>query len=227
MTGKRLLREQAGFTLVEVLVTAMLMIMVMFALYSIFDMSIRVFSFGNDKLEATENARIGLEKMSREIRSAYPPDKAGGKEHLFWNQGNASVGAMPTATKITFGNDLNGDRKVYPPYRTDPAYNVGEEITYQLNGTTLQRVIGKTDAGGAYTNVASPVVEFVKTNGLKFTYLKNDGVTPLTATELSDTANEPQISTVRIELTVEIDRGSLGTRTQTLTTDVALKNRVD
>ncbi len=40
----RLLREEGGFALPEVLVTMMLMITVMFALYSAFDMSIRVFS---------------------------------------------------------------------------------------------------------------------------------------------------------------------------------------
>jgi len=53
----------------------MIMIVVLFALYSIFDMGIRVFSFGNDKIEATEQARLGMEKMTREIRAAYPVDK--------------------------------------------------------------------------------------------------------------------------------------------------------
>ena len=45
---KRVVGEEAGFTLTEVLVTMMIMLIVLFALYSIFDMSIRVFSFGND-----------------------------------------------------------------------------------------------------------------------------------------------------------------------------------
>lgn len=225
MSGARLPREQAGFTLPEMLVTILIMITVLFALYNIFDMSIRVFSFGNDKLETVENARLGLEKMSREIRAAYPPYKADGKTHLFWTAGGASAPAMPTANQITFGNDLNGDRKVYPPYRTDAAYSTGEEITYRLSGTTLERVVGNVDAGGAYTAQVSPVVEFVQPGGLEFTYLKSDG-TALTSAELADPANEPLIATVRIELAIEIDRGALGTRTQILTTDVALRNRV-
>ena len=37
----------------------MIMIVVFFALYSIFDMSLRVFSFGNNKVEAMESARVG------------------------------------------------------------------------------------------------------------------------------------------------------------------------
>ena len=60
-----------------------MMLTVLFALYSIFDMSLRVFGFGSDKVEAVENARLGLEKMERELRGAYPYDKAGGEEVLF------------------------------------------------------------------------------------------------------------------------------------------------
>src|SRR5215218_5451234 len=64
--SRRILRDEGGFTLPELLVTMVMMIVVLFALYSIFDMSIRVFSFGNDKTEAVENARLGMEKMARE-----------------------------------------------------------------------------------------------------------------------------------------------------------------
>jgi Tfp pilus assembly protein PilV len=66
------LRDEDGFTFPEVLVATTLMVVVLFALYSIFDMSIRVFSFGNDKTEAVENARLGLERMEREIKGSIP-----------------------------------------------------------------------------------------------------------------------------------------------------------
>ncbi len=89
------MREEGGFTLPEVLVATTLMVAVLFALYSIFDMSIRVYSFGNDKVEAVENARLGLERMEREIRAAYPYDKASGQNHLFWNPGFPATGAIP------------------------------------------------------------------------------------------------------------------------------------
>jgi len=72
---RRSLRDESGFTLTEVLVTIMIMVVVLFALYSIFDMGLRVFAFGNDKLEAVENARLGLERMEREVRAAYPYDR--------------------------------------------------------------------------------------------------------------------------------------------------------
>jgi hypothetical protein len=69
-------------------------------------MSIRVFSFGNDKVEATENARLGLEKMEREVRAAYPADKINDLEHVFFDRANPTVATLPAQRSITFGNDL-------------------------------------------------------------------------------------------------------------------------
>ncbi len=150
---ERLLREESGFTLAEVMVTMMLMLVVSFALYSIFDMSIRVFSFGNDKTEAVENARLGLERMERELRAAYPHDKAGvgGTADTKVIAGGI---ANPSST-ITFGNDVDGDRQIASDTAT-------EQITYTLSGDTLQRN-------------SQPVVEFVKTDGLSFKYLDKTG----------------------------------------------------
>lgn len=192
---KRLLNEEGGFTLPEMLVTMMIMITVLFALYSIFDMSIRVFSFGNDKVEAVENARLGLERMEREIRDAYPYNKAGG---------NTTLLSSFTPNSITFGNDTNGDRKITAP---------GEEITYRLSGSAPYSLLR---ANPSSDSTPDPVVEYVKANGLNFQYLNKNG---------NPTTSESEVSRVRIRLDIEIDRGNLGTRTQTLTTDVDLRNR--
>lgn len=187
------------------MVTIMVMIIVLFALYNIFDMSIRVFSFGNDKVEAVENARLGLEKTERELRAAYPYNKPGGQKHRFWAYGSPTSATVPPANsnQITFGNDLNGDRAI------DVAT---EQITYSLDGTTLKRAIG--------TGTAQPVVEFVKRDnpataaydgGLKFNPLTSGDGTPPT---------EAQVAKVRVEL--EIDKDG---RTQVLSSDVDLRNR--
>ncbi len=184
---KRLLREE-GFGLPETLVTIMIMTVVLFGLYNIFDMSIRVFSFGNDKVEAVENARLGLEKMAREIRAAYPYDKPVGDNRVI-----TSTISNPS-NQITFGNNLNNNWV---------ATDAGEQITYRLSGGSLLR----ND---------QPLIEFAKANGLSFRYLDKNG---------NETATETEVAMVRITLDIEIDRGSLGKRTQTLTTDVALRNR--
>ncbi len=195
--SRRLLREESGFTLVELMVTMMMMLVVMFALYSIFDMSLRVFGFGNDKTEATENARLGLERMEREIRAAYPQDKAGVGGTV--NEALIASTISNPASEITFGNDLNGNRLV----------DVNEIITYRRGAdpTTLVR-----ENNGA----SQAVVEFV--DGLTFEYLDRYGAT---------TTVEANVFVVRISLTTEVDRSLADPTTQTLSTDVALRNRTN
>lgn len=204
----RILREEGGFTLVEMMVTMMIMITVMFALYSIFDMSLRVYGVGNDKIEATENARVGLDKIARELRAAYPASKAGGKPQLFWAPGSCLTGVMPTESQVTFGNDSNGNRMICNA--TTGLMDAGEEITYSVSGSTLQRN-GK------------PAVEFLQDldgdgKALTFKYMDSKGNTV--------TSNEAAIARVHVKLEVAVDRGIHEEPvTQTLETDVALRNR--
>jgi len=218
---RRLLREEGGFTLPEMLVTMMMMLMVMFALYSIFDMSIRVFSFGNDKVEAVETARVGLDKMARELRSAYPVDRVNAKTNLFWNAG-APVTALssppPETGPITFGNDLNGNRRIYDS--ATGLLDSGEQITYSVSGTTLMR-------NGA---PVSENVQDVDGDGkaLTLTYFDANGshfdangnpVNPVTGAAAG-------IRVVHIKLEVKVNGNvSQGPVTQILQTDVALRNR--
>jgi prepilin-type N-terminal cleavage/methylation domain-containing protein len=201
--ARRLAREESGFTLPEMMVTIMVMIVVLFALYSIFDMSIRVFSFGNDKVEAVENARLGLEKLEREMRAAFPRDKANNEHHLFWNPGSPTTAALPASNSVTFGNDLNGNHKI------DVAT---EQITYSLSGTTLQRN-------------SQPVVGFVQDvdeppdgTALTFVYLDANGNTVTSG-------NEADIAMVRITLEIAVVPGTDYEATQKLTTDIDLRNR--
>jgi type II secretory pathway pseudopilin PulG len=207
-------REEDGFTLPEVLVTMTMMIVVLFALYSIFDMSVRVFSFGNDKTEAAQNARLGLEKMEREIRSAYPYDKASGRDHLLWNPGYPETGAIPPPDRIAFGNDLNGDRKIECPPPPAPS-SACETITYDVyrpaGGAT--GALGRAKSSGGIRQPVVGHVEDVDGDGeaLTFGYLDRFG---------NPAASEADVAVVRIELEIDVNY-----RTQTLATQVALRNR--
>jgi prepilin-type N-terminal cleavage/methylation domain-containing protein len=210
----RLLKEESGFTLPEVLVAMTIMLTVMFALYAIFDAGIRVFSFGSDKVEAVENARIGLARMEREIRAAYPVDKAANPSlpHLFFASGNPSVPAMPAERRVTFGNDLDGSRKV-----ECPTGSACEYITYKLSADGRTLIRNKTAAGSNTGSGGEPVVEFVDgATGLSFAYLNSNG---------NAVATEADIAIVRITLRVKVQRTNAQPTTQTLTTDVALRNR--
>ena len=211
----RFLREEDGFTLPEMLVTMVMMIVVLFSLYNIFDMSIRVFRFGSDEVEAVENARLGLEKMEREIRAAYPYDQAAATpdSHIFFDTSNPTTAAMPTATRITFGNDLNGNCKIDCPNASNCEF-----ITYKLSqsGDTRTLLRNATAAGSSSSSGGEPVVEFVNgANGLNFTYLKSNG---------DPATQESEIEIVRITLDITVEGGA-NEGTQTLTTDVDLRNR--
>lgn len=225
----RFLQDESGFTLVEVLVTMTLMLVVLSALYSIFDMSLRVFSQGNNEVEATDNARLGLEKMEREIRAAYPYDKgnrvlpAGADSSLF----ESSMWTSDAFKQIKFGNDLDGSMAIECPN----AAGVCETISYQVyqppGGTTY--ALGRANSAAG---TLEPVVEYVDyvsaTNtGLTFRYFQRDGTT-----EVLPGGTEANVGMVRIQLRIRVNPGGqepprISPGTQTLTTDVALRNRGD
>lgn len=201
---RRLSKEEKGFTLVEVLVAATMMFAMLFALYAIFDVSVRAFGYGGDRLEAVGNARLAMSKMEREIRAAHPYDLTSDpqKRHLFLNQANPAQPAVPTATRITFGNEVGGDRRI----------GASEVIGYYLSGHDLKRSKG----GSAQT-----LLDSVPTDGLRFTPCRSAEECP-PALAITD---EAQIKFVRIELTIEVRHRGEDTTRQTLTTDVNLRNR--
>jgi type II secretory pathway component PulJ len=192
----RFLRDERGSTLTEMMVTIVIFTVTLFALYSVFDMSAKVFMLGNNNAEAMDNARQGLEKMEREIRQAYafnrgadPPDT-----HL--------LNAM-NATQIEFGNDLDGTGIIQCPNSNGAC----EIIRYSLNGGTLMRT-----SGGA----PQPVIEHV--DSVNFTYFKADGIT--------QTTNEPDVALVRINVRIVVGSpGTNNVARQDLTTEVDLRNR--
>jgi prepilin-type N-terminal cleavage/methylation domain-containing protein len=243
---ERFLREENGFTMIEMMVTAMIMVVVLMALYSIFDMSVRMFSVGSNKVEAAESARLGLEKMEREIRAAYPVDASDpAKGFLFFSANGVSppaAAAMPTASQITFGNELVG------AVGTDTAPKIlcgtpCEYITYKLTDDasnapctapppcTLRRV----NTANASTTTGQPVVEDVAINGLTFTYYESDAsaandqttVPPLacrgTGTTIAEC--EDEIVKVLVSLQITVDQNARYEATQRLTTEIDLRNR--
>jgi type II secretory pathway component PulJ len=215
----RRVREESGFTLPEMMVTIVMMIVVLFALYSIFDMSIRVFSFGNDKVEAVENARLGLEKLEREMRAAFPRDKASGQSHLFWVYNNSSTSQLPANTPtapgtspgpVTFGNDLNGNGKI-------AGDEAAESISYYLENGVLKRSIN----GGA----GQAVAESVEAGGFelhRYNSIAGTGCPKRDSSEtlVAEATAEADIKVVCVRLTVNVDG-----RSQTLATDLSLRNR--
>ena len=228
---ERFLREEGGLTMVEMMITVLVMVPVLMALYSIFDMSVRASMVGNNKTEAVESARLGLEKMEREIRAAYPVDASGvpAKNFLFFGANNVSppaAAAMPTASQITFGNELGavGDGKIlcgtpceYITYKlTDDA--AGSTAQCNESPCDLRRVNTANSTAPGATVVNNAVVP----GGLDFTYFESDGTTA---------ESEGEIVKVLVSLQITVDPAADPDNpnyeaTQRLTTEIDLRNRL-
>jgi hypothetical protein len=159
---------------------------VLLALYAVFDVSVRIF---------------GAARMEREIRAAYPRDRAGGDATLLTNF---------VEERLDFGNDLNGNRRIL-----DPATGLaepGEGISYTLdtrgaplrNGRLLVESAGDVDGDG---------------RALTFEYFDANGDPVVTG-------DEADVYLVSIELEVSADTAAGGEPAErVLRTAVALRNR--
>ena len=223
---QRFSKDERGFTLTEMLVTIIIMGVVLSALGSILDMSLRAFSFGNNKVEAVESARVGMEKMEREIRGAYRYDSSTSKNYLFFTTASpgTALAVPPTAvTEITFGNDLGapgaaGTGKIECGTPDDCEY-----ITYKLTDDTSNTPCTAAPCSLRRVNTADsndwgqPLGEnAIVPGGLDFTYLKNDGTLA---------TNEGDIGKVRVSLRITVAPGTNYAATQKLTTEIDLRNR--
>jgi Tfp pilus assembly protein PilW len=228
VTRERFLKDERGISLPEMMITTVIMTVTFLALFSIFDMSLRVYSFGSNKVEAVESARIGMEKMEREIRAAYPVDFSNGAPYLFFNANGSTSNppqAMPTATQITFGNERGAEGAGNGKIDCLGATNC-EYITYKLGAPSNAAPCALSADGGCSTllrvNTANsgdpgePVVENVVPGELTFTYLKSDGTNATT---------EGEIAKVRVSLEIRVDPGTKYQATQRLTTEIDLRNR--
>ena len=193
--------REDGFTLPEALVAMVMTAAVLLALYAVFDASVRVFGAARGNAEAAQAARLGLARMEREIRAAYPRDKAGGDATLLTNFGEE---------RLAFGNDLDGNRTTLNPATglTQP----GERISYTLdargvplrNGGLLVGSAGDVDGDG---------------RALTFEYFDANGDPVVTG-------DEADVYLVRIELEVSANGAAGGEPAErVLRTAVALRNR--
>jgi hypothetical protein len=182
-----------------------------------FHMSIRVFSYGNNKVEAVESARVGLEKMEREIRQAHTIDTATGQMFYTW-----------TPTQIRFGIDLDDDQSkaiACPNNEDTPQCEIFGYQVYENPAGSGNFVLGRDNTSTGATNTTAnlrPVAENVQS--LTFTYYDHTGDEVLPAGD-PDGDTEVDIDRVLIRLVVSVEEGLGNPGTQTLTTVTDLRNR--
>lgn len=182
-----------------------MMSLILLALYAVFDAGVRVFAAAGDEAEAAQSARQALARMEREIRAAYPGDRANGDPALLADFG---------ADRLTFGNDvgadpLGGNRRTRDP--STGGWEAGERVSYGTNaagapvrnGVRLARFARDVDGDG---------------RALTFEYRDAQGG-PVTGTD------EREVALVGIRLEVLVARQGGRPAERVLRSTVALRNR--
>ncbi|MBU0722276.1 prepilin-type N-terminal cleavage/methylation domain-containing protein [Patescibacteria group bacterium] len=171
------INKQTGFTLPEIMVSLAIFVMVILLTGSIFSLSQKSYKKSSDSAELTQNNRVSLDRLSRELRQSpdiittLPPtdtDPANPPaDHIIFQDGHDS-------SRITYiryylnGTDLMREHKAYY-FNTDPdvyvyynSLDAGGSPPNEINLDGNARVIGE------YFNQ----IKFWGSNGIVNIYLK-------------------------------------------------------
>jgi prepilin-type N-terminal cleavage/methylation domain-containing protein len=186
-------RNQAGFTLTELLIACAIVGVVMAGLFSILSSGQQTYLVGSNTVEAQQELRLVIQRMTNEIRNAGFCPTCG--------TGSPAIAAFPavtnvTATGFTIQNDWDGTWDGAAGINTAATVNYtvvgtngvatvtqrGEQITYAFAGGNLTR---------QETGEAQPVTLASNLFSLNFTYLNAAG------TALAPPLSAAQAATVR------------------------------
>lgn len=138
------LKRETGFTLVELLVTTLLMVIVMGAMYSVHRVQTHTVKAQEFRMEAQEYARAALDMMVREMRnSGYFPNRVPCPAPA-----NTTGIVAASAQNFQFVYDADGDNDCAGP---------NENITYAFNAGDITRA---ADGGAAQTLTDGNVTAF-------------------------------------------------------------------
>jgi len=140
---RRMLRDQRGFTLTELLVVTAVLAIVLGAVILIQQKGQEAYIMGSNRVETQQNARVALDLMTRELRSA------------------TAVIAIPSGTNMTF-TDQNGASVQYQLASGNLTRSTGGIATILIGGvqslafTYFSAYNGQTNTGTS-TGTASAV----------------------------------------------------------------------
>ena len=196
-----------GFTLIELLIAMAVGLIVLGAMYGVFTMHNKTFSNQEQIAEMQQNARAGMDMMTREIRMAgYDPTGAG------------FDGITYNADQLQIEADINDDGNII---NDDESYDPNEHIVYKYydNDSEYPYQIKRKTGNGNFQPFAENIQDFT------FVYLKADGVTEVTTS--ADNDNIRQIKITIIARTSKPDPDYTpngGYRTYTLTSVITPRN---
>lgn len=191
-------KKQKGYTLIEVLVSTTIFIIVLFAIYLMYETNQATYAKGEEKADIQQNARVALDIMEKELKSAgYNPS------------GVTTTAIQDTSLssyEITFITDVDAD-------------GVTEKVKYTREKPTgepyynIYKEVWKWSAGSWGTSTKFPIAE--KITDLTFSYYnENNG----------STTDPTAVRRITISITASNDVPGQGTQSITLTSDIKLRN---
>jgi Tfp pilus assembly protein PilW len=185
-------RCQRGVTVAELLVTAAVIGVIMAGLFSLLLSGQHSFRSGVNRAEAQQNARLVLNRMVQDIRTAgFDPKNT---------QSFAAVTALPSGTGFVLRNDWSGDGVIQTAGTTTvDGVEHGEQITYTFSSGTLTRQETGLDA--------SAVTVTTSINSVTVQYLDASD----TAVSTPSGADASLIRTVVLDITTNSDTITSGT----------------
>jgi prepilin-type N-terminal cleavage/methylation domain-containing protein len=163
---------QSGFSMPEMLVAMLVLSFVMLGATTVYLSNQRAYERGQAQTETHQNARVGLEMLTRELRMAGfdPLDQIS-------LQATPSVFQTATADTLTFLADVSADGTL-------------DKITYRLQGDLLIREFSSWDGSGFPAAAIGEVAAGVSGFGLAYsdgTQPTNNAIpAPVTGTTLWD-----------------------------------------
>ena len=203
------LRCQRGYTVAELLTVAAIVAFIMGGLFVTLRSGQQSFIAGTNRAEAQQNARLALNRMLYELRTA-------GHDPQHGSAFNA-VTALATGTGFVLRNDWSGNGAIETNTTTTvDGTTHGEQVTYTFTGTTLTRQESTIDA--------SAVTLTDKISSATIQYLDESGTTVTTPSG----TNASLIRTVVVDITTAPDTTTSGSATQANVrsrTQVRIRNR--
>jgi type IV pilus assembly protein PilW len=196
------LRSQDGFTLTEMLVSMAVIGFILGGMLTLQLTGQETYLTGSNQVASQESGRIALQQMIAEIRGAgTDPQGVTSTSPPPWTKiTNAS------ATAVTIQNDWDGSGTINNAITVSVNGTLrGEQVLYQLNGTTLERREFGIDA--------TPQIIIDGVDALAFTYFDVNN-----AAIASPSTNAALISTIGITLRTRPPNQNVNTQGRTWVT---------